>query len=223
MTFLFYQAACRRNCQEIHGRQDDIQQQSRCWISWDSAAKSACLFAGKKGDTDRVPGGWEKKKKEYLSGLTFALNSLLLKLIIFTEINSNYLSFYGLQVCSAKNPIMHLSVSVKEVSVCDCFHTKAVISNWLDYICLKRWQIGSIRSVQDKLLELPVFSLLIDLYKTLITLEMSKHRDSLETHASQCGDVPRWRCPVRLSKYRSPTNSSDFMAHYVLQIVVKKG
>lgn len=83
----------------------------------------------KKGDTDRVPGGWKKKKKEYLSGLTFALNSLLLKLIIFTEINSNYLSFYGLQVCSAKNPIMHLSVSVKEVSVCDCFHIKAVISN----------------------------------------------------------------------------------------------
>lgn len=78
--------------------------------------------------------------------------------------------------------------------------------------------------MQDKLLELPVFSLLIDLYKTLITLEMSKHRDSLETHVSQCGDVPGWTgCPVRLSKYRSPTNSSDFMAHYVLKIVVKQG
>ena len=166
MTFLFYQAACRRNCQEIHGRQDDIQQQSRCWISCDTAAKSACLCAGKGGyrlSARRV----EKKKKEYLSGLTFAPNSTLLKLIIFTEINSNYLSFYGLQFCSAKNPIMHLSVSVKEVSVCDCFHTKAVISNWLDYICLKRWQIGSIRSMQDKLLKLPVFNLLIDVYKTV--------------------------------------------------------
>ena len=63
MTFLFYQAACRRNCQEIHGRQDDIQQQSRCWVSCDTAAKSACLFAGKKGGCRPCARRVEKRKK----------------------------------------------------------------------------------------------------------------------------------------------------------------